>query len=121
MNLYSNILGEGNNHLIILHGFLGIGDNWKSQAKIFANNLFKVHLVDQRNHGRSFWSNNFNYDVLADDLKFYMDHHNIHKAIILGHSMCGKTAMNFSFTYPKRVEKLIIIDISPKKYKSKHF
>ena len=120
MILYSNILGEGNNHLIILHGFLGIGDNWKSQAKIFANNFFKVHLVDQRNHGRSFWSNNFNYDLLADDLKFYMDHHNIHKAIIMGHSMGGKTAMNFSFKYPKRVEKLIIIDISPKKYKSKH-
>ena len=71
-SLNSNILGEGDNHLIILHGFLGMSDNWKTQGNIFAKNGFKVHLLDQRNHGRSFWNKDFNYKVLAQDLLIYM-------------------------------------------------
>ena len=31
--LHSNIIGTGDQHFIILHGFLGMGDNWKTHAK----------------------------------------------------------------------------------------
>ncbi|MDG2371912.1 MAG: alpha/beta fold hydrolase [Flavobacteriaceae bacterium] len=119
-NLYSNILGEGDKHIIILHGFLGMGDNWKSQANIIASYGFKVHLLDQRNHGRSFWKQEFNYNVLVDDLLVYMNEQNIYRSILIGHSMGGKTAMVFSFKYPERLNKLIVIDISPKKHVSNH-
>ena len=120
IKLHSNILGGGDNHIIILHGFLGMGDNWKSQGDIFANYGFKVHLLDQRNHGRSFWKQKFNYNVLVDDLLAYMNKQNISRSIIIGHSMGGKTAMDFSFKYPERLNKLIVIDISPKKYVFRH-
>ena len=119
-NLHSNILGEGDKHIIILHGFLGMGDNWKSQGNIFASYGFKVHLLDQRNHGRSFWKQEFNYKVLVDDLLAYMNEQNVSRSIIIGHSMGGKTAMDFSFKYPERLNKLIVVDISPKKYVSSH-
>ncbi len=52
MTLHSNIIGEGK-PFVILHGFLGMGDNWKSLALKFSQD-YEVHLVDQRNHGRSF-------------------------------------------------------------------
>ena len=55
MLLHSNILGEGK-PFVILHGFLGMGDNWKSLGKRFSEQGYQVHLVDQRNHGRSFHS-----------------------------------------------------------------
>ena len=119
-SLHSNILGEGNNHLIILHGFLGMSDNWKTQGNIFAKNGFKVHLLDQRNHGRSFWEKDFNYKVLVQDLLIYMDKQNIKNTILIGHSMGGKTAMEFSIYFPERIRKLVVIDISPKKYVSNH-
>ena len=119
-NLYSKILGKGDKHLIILHGFLGMSDNWKTHGNIFAKNGFKVHLLDQRNHGRSFWDKEFNYDVLAEDLFIYMDEQNIKNSVLIGHSMGGKTAMEFSFKYPEKIKKLIIVDISPKKYISSH-
>ena len=41
-------------------------------------------------------------------------------AIVLGHSMGGKTAMQFAVTYPERVRKLIIADIAPKPYPPHH-
>ena len=53
VTLSSKILGEGGRPLIVLHGFLGMGDNWASHARTWADLGFEVHLVDQRNHGRS--------------------------------------------------------------------
>ena len=116
----SNIIGQGSKDLIVLHGFLGMGDNWKSFAIKFSNIGYKVHLIDQRNHGRSFWDEEFNYQVLAEDLYYYIEYHNINNPIVLGHSMGGKTAMKFSFDFPEIIKKLIIVDIVPKKYKKSH-
>ena len=119
MTLYSNIIGEGK-PFVILHGFLGMGDNWKTLAKHFSETNFEVHLVDQRNHGRSFHSDEFDYDVMANDLKQYCDTHNLKDIILLGHSMGGKTAMLFASKFPELVSKLIVADISPRYYPVHH-
>lgn len=117
--LYSNIIGEGK-PLVILHGFLGMSDNWKTMAGSFAENGYCVHLIDQRNHGRSFHSDVFNYDVLVEDLLEYLQYHQLDKVILMGHSMGGKTAMLFAVTYPDRIEKLLVADIAPKFYPPHH-
>ncbi|MBT8320550.1 MAG: alpha/beta fold hydrolase [Eudoraea sp.] len=117
--LHSNILGEGD-PLLILHGFLGMSDNWKTLGSQFSKMGYQVHLIDQRNHGKSFWSVNFNYDILAEDLMRYMDHHDLKKVCILGHSMGGKAAMTFVCAHPERVQKLIVADIAPKFYPPHH-
>ncbi|NNC44432.1 MAG: alpha/beta fold hydrolase [Winogradskyella sp.] len=119
MILHSNILGEGKD-FVILHGFLGSGDNWKTLASQFAEAGYKVHLVDQRNHGRSFHSDEFNYDIMVEDVRNYFNHHQIKNAVLLGHSMGGKTAMFFAASYPELVHKLIIADISPRYYPVHH-
>ena len=117
--LHSNILGSGT-PLIVLHGFLGMSDNWKTLGKQYATQGFEVHLVDQRNHGRSFWSDVFDYPTLAQDLLHYMDSKNLAKAVMLGHSMGGKTAMQFACTKPERVSKLLVADIAPRPYPPHH-
>jgi len=119
MLLHSNIVGEGK-PFIILHGFLGMGDNWKTLAKRFSQQGYQVHLVDQRNHGRSFHSEAFNYNLMVNDLKEYCDHYKLDNLIVLGHSMGGKTAMLFSTMFPKMVSKLIVVDIAPKAYPVHH-
>lgn len=117
--LYSHILGEGK-PFIILHGFLGMGDNWKTLGSQFAKKGYQVHLVDQRNHGRSFHDDDFSYETMAADLKQYCDNHQLNKVVLLGHSMGGKTAMLFATQFPKLVSKLIIADISPRFYPIHH-
>jgi pimeloyl-ACP methyl ester carboxylesterase len=119
MKLYSNILGQGQ-AFIILHGFLGMGDNWKTIGNKFSEQGFEIHLVDQRNHGRSFQSDVFDYNNLVGDLKQYCTSHNLKNIVLLGHSMGGKTAMLFATKYPELVSKLIIADISPRFYPSHH-
>ena len=117
--LHSKILGNGK-PLLILHGFLGMLDNWKTLGAKYAENGFEVHLLDQRNHGKSFWSADFNYDILADDLKRYMEHHSLEKAILIGHSMGGKTVMHFACDHPEKTKKIIVADIAPKHYPPHH-
>ncbi len=116
--LHSLVIGKGD-PLIILHGFLGMGDNWKTLANKFGEN-YQVHLVDQRNHGRSFHDDDFSYELLVEDLLNYMDFHQLEKVHILGHSMGGKTAMLFAVEHPDRINKLIVADIAPKFYPPHH-
>ena len=119
MILHSQILGNGK-PFIILHGFLGMSDNWKTLGMRWAEDGYEVHLLDQRNHGRSFHSDQFSYELMTEDLKLYCEEHNLNNIILLGHSMGGKVAMQFAVTYPEMVSKLIIADIGPKAYPIHH-
>jgi len=117
--LYSKIEGEGK-PFIIIHGFLGMSDNWKTLGLQFAQLGFQIHLLDMRNHGKSFHSDEFNYEIMVEDVKAYIDFHNLQNITLLGHSMGGKIAMLFATLYPEIVEKLIIADIGPKYYAPHH-
>ncbi len=119
MLLNAKIFGEAKEKLVILHGLFGMLDNWQSLARQFSEH-YQVHILDQRNHGHSFHDDAHSYELMAKDLKAYLDHHGIDKIHLMGHSMGGKTAMLFACLYPQMVEKLIIIDISPKYYAPHH-
>ena len=114
MNLFFRVEGEGF-PIVIVHGLYGSSDNWLTVAKNFSSN-YKVYLIDQRNHGRSPNSDEQSYEAMKNDLSEFFDAHKIEKAILVGHSMGGKTAMCFAADYPERIEKLIVVDIAPKDY-----
>lgn len=118
MELFYRKSGQGK-PLVILHGLFGSSDNWYTLAKTFAEH-FTVYLVDQRNHGQSPHNSALDYAVLTEDLKEFMDHHRLERAVLLGHSMGGKTTMNFTVCHPDRVQDLIIVDIVPKEYPVHH-
>ena len=116
--LHSKILGKGE-PLLILHGFFGMSDNWKTLGNRFAEN-YEVHLIDQRNHGRSFHSDEFSYEVMVEDLLLYIEQYKLKNVNLLGHSMGGKVTMLFAFTHPDLVDALIVADIAPRFYPRHH-
>ena len=97
----------------MLHGMLGSADNWHSIALRLAE-YFHVFAVDQRNHGLSPHSDEMNYPLMAGDLEEFMAARGIESAAVIGHSMGGKTAMQFALQFPGRVEKLIVSDMAPR-------
>lgn len=105
--------------LVILHGLFGSADNWFSIAREL-DKEFTMYLVDQRNHGDSPHSSAWNYDLMVEDLKELLDDEGLEKAFLMGHSMGGKTVMNFALKYPERVKKLIVADIAPRYYPVHH-
>jgi len=117
--LYSKIEGSGK-PLLILHGFLGMSDNWKTLGSQFASAGFQVHLLDLRNHGRSFHSEEFSYEIMAQDVCEYCNENGLENIDLIGHSMGGKTAMLLATSYPNLVDKLLVADIGPKFYAPHH-
>lgn len=112
------VFGKGD-PVIILHGLFGTLDNWQTIAKKLAQK-YSVFIIDQRNHGRSPHMDSHTYDDMAEDLLEFMESQWIYNAHIIGHSMGGKTAMNFALQNPSYVNKLAIVDISPKDYVGNH-
>ena len=120
MNLNSRILGSSEKKLVILHGFLGSLDNWITIGRKLEQLNLEVHLVDLRNHGKSFHSKDFSYDYMCFDLKKYLDSKNIKKTSILGHSMGGKVVFSFLEDHENYLDKTIIADILPVEYKNSY-
>ena len=104
---------------IILHGVFGMLDNWHQFARSLADN-FWVITIDQRNHGRSPHSDEFNFELMVEDLRHFLISHQIKKCNLIGHSMGGKVAMHFGLDHHEYVDKLIVIDIGVKAYPSNH-
>ena len=76
MILNHKAFGSSNNKIIILHGLLGSLDNWVTVAKNLASHGFEIILIDQRNHGKSFHADQFDYETMSEDLKNFLDEKN---------------------------------------------
>ncbi len=115
VNLFYRTYGEiGQPTILVLHGVLGVSDNWDGFGKRFAELGFRVIIPDMRNHGQSPHTEAFNYTVMAEDIRGVIEKENIEKCYLVGHSLGGKVAMSLAFHYPQLVEKLVVLDISPR-------
>lgn len=118
MELNFKVFGEGK-PLVILHGLMGSLDNWQTLGKRFAENR-KVYLVDQRNHGKSFHSDDHTYPLMIQDLHRFLEQQGLEQVDLIGHSMGGKTAMGYSVEHPYMIDRLVVVDIAPRKYPVHH-
>ncbi|TNF24647.1 MAG: alpha/beta fold hydrolase, partial [Bacteroidetes bacterium] len=109
MKLNFKEYGEGK-PLVILHGLFGSLDNWFSLAKAFADK-HHVYLIDQRNHGQSPHTDSHTYEEMAEDLFRFFSEHHLKNAVLIGHSMGGKTAMTFAAEHGHLLEKMVVVDM----------
>ena len=117
--LNSKIVGSGEKHLLVFHGLFGQLDNWSTLGKQFGEH-FTTHLIDLRNHGRSFHSENSSLAAMTQDIVNYMDANSIEKANLLGHSLGGRIVIDFAMIHQNRLDHLIVADMSPKAYQPHH-
>lgn len=118
MQLHYQTLGQGQ-PLIFLHGLFGSGNNWGTVAKHFSQH-YQVICVDLRNHGSSPHSTSQSYANMADDLLELCDTLSLERIHLLGHSLGGKVAMQFTTQHPDRVDKLIVVDMAMRAYADAH-
>jgi len=114
MKLFFRHMGQGN-PVVILHGLLGLSDNWVTFGRQLASD-FEVFIPDLRNHGQSPHDPVFNFPVLVKDLHELIEDQGLKKVNLIGHSLGGKTAMFFALKYPDLLDKLVVVDIALRKY-----
>jgi len=101
--------------LIILHGLFGMSDNWVTFGKALAKE-YEVYIPDQRNHGRSPHSKEFDFEIMSNDIIEFISEHKLDKVVLMGHSMGGKVAMITALNHPEIISKLIVLDIGVRTY-----
>jgi len=105
--------GEGN-AIVLLHGFLENKKMWNDYVTFFAQN-HRIITIDLLGHGDT--------DCLgyvhemednANVVNEVLEHLEIEKTTILGHSMGGYVALAFAELYPKKIEKLVLLNSTSK-------
>ncbi len=121
MKLFHHKYGGNDRHktLVILHGLLGSLDNWHTLSRRFSEQ-YGVFALDQRNHGQSPHDDEMTYSAMARDLDEFLNDHDIPSTALIGHSMGGKTAMEYALHHPSRVPALVVVDIAPRSYPPHH-
>ncbi len=53
------------------------------------------------------------YQQMAENVISFLDVNGLQRIIFMGHSLGGKTAMQFAVKFPERISSLIMVDIAP--------
>lgn len=101
--------------LLIVPGLFGSGRNWGVIAKHLSATR-RVLALDMRNHGDSFWSDAHDYPAMAEDLAAVIEAEG-RACDLLGHSMGGKAVMMLALTHPGLVERIVVADMAPVRYR----
>lgn len=114
ITLKYRIVGEGP-PVLLVHGLGSDMRGWEFQEPALSKH-FKVILLDQRGHGHSSGPelDLVTADVFAKDLNTFLDEIGIEKATVMGASMGGLIAQQFTLTYPERVTKLVLMSTGSK-------
>ena len=107
-------VGESGPRIAYLHGLFGQGRNWMQIAKAVGG---RALLVDLPDHGRSPWSETFSFEAYADQVAATLEAAGgDDRWTLVGHSLGGKVAMMVALKHPSLIERLAVVDISPKGY-----
>lgn len=117
--LFYREYGQGGTTLVILHGLFGLCDNWITLSRQFAED-FHTLAVDMPNHGQSPWFDDHDYDLMVREVVKLIESLPSTKVYLMGHSMGGKAAMLLAQRHLELIEKLIVVDISPRYYPPHH-
>jgi pimeloyl-ACP methyl ester carboxylesterase len=90
--------------VIMMHGLAGSKALWSEFAETLAGHGFRAIAFDHRGHGRSTDAGRpWTIADLADEPASLMDSLGIERAALIGHSMGGRTLIEFAVSHPERV------------------
>jgi len=101
--------------VVFSHGWPLQGDAWEDQMFFLASHGYRVIAHDRRGHGLSSqpWSGN-DMDTYADDLAALIDHLDLKKAVLVGHSTGGGEVARYIGRHGSaRVAKAVLVGAVP--------
>ena len=99
VKMHYSVYGEGGHPLILVHGNGGSQNSLKEAATYLAND-YTVYVIESRCHGQSSDPGVISYDLMAKDIKEFIETMNLTKPFLMGHSDGGINALTVAYTYP---------------------
>ena len=99
VKMHYSVYGEGGYPLILVHGNGGSQNSLKEAATYLAND-YTVYVIESRCHGQSSDPGVISYDLMAKDIKEFIEAMNLTKPFLMGHSDGGINALTVAYTYP---------------------
>lgn len=93
------VYGEKGHPVILVHGNGGSKESLKEAATYLAND-FTVYLIESRCHGQSSDPGVISYELMAKDIKEFIEAMKLEKPYLMGHSDGGINALTVAYTYP---------------------
>jgi pimeloyl-ACP methyl ester carboxylesterase len=103
---------QGAQPLVLLHGLSSHAHSWDRFATAMRQD-FHILALDQRGHGESDWADDYSPDRRAEDVDAFVRELGLEQIALVGLSMGGRAAFNYTALYPGTVERLVIVDIGP--------
>jgi esterase len=98
--------------VVVLHGIMGHVREWDTLTAALAPD-FAVTALDQPGHGRSDWASDYAAMSMAADVLALLDHLEIDRTHLIGHSMGGVVGLLVAARWPERIGKLVLLDVGP--------
>ena len=99
ITMHYAVYGDEGYPLILVHGNGGNKDSLKEAAGYLASD-YKVYVIESRCHGQSSDPGVISYDLMAKDIKEFIDALGLEKPYLMGHSDGGINALTVAYTYP---------------------
>jgi pimeloyl-ACP methyl ester carboxylesterase len=99
MTMHYAVYGDEGYPLILVHGNGGNKDSLKEAAGYLASD-YKVYVIESRCHGQSSDPGVISYDLMAKDIKEFIEALGLEKPYLMGHSDGGINALTVAYTYP---------------------
>jgi esterase len=98
--------------LVMLHGLTGHAHTWDHTAAALSDR-YHVYALDQRGHGDTEWAPGYGIPAMLGDLLGFLDALQLPVVTLMGLSMGGIVAYQFTAAHPERVSRLVVLDIGP--------
>jgi len=111
INLYYEVSGSGPS-LVLCHGYTGSYQDWMLQVPVLAQK-YQVVTIDHRGHGTSDAPSSadaYSIPTLGDDVYALLNHLDIARCCLVGHSMGGLVALQVVLDQPHVVSSLVLVD-----------
>ena len=100
--------------IVMLHGLRAYG-HWFDEFADVAEPKYRLIALDHRGRGETEWAKDGTYttDAYVADLAALTEQLQLGKFVLMGHSMGGTNAINFTARHPQQVAALIVVDTAP--------
>lgn len=106
---YRYVPGQGPTRFLV-HGVGGNAARWDPVTDLLVAKGQSVLVVDLPGHGSSSKARgDYSLGALACSLRDLLDHLEVERAVLVGHSLGGGISMQFTYQFPQRVDGLVLV------------